>query len=92
MQQVDDGDGEEDEGAYQGEDAEDLCFEGEVDEEADKYEFGDRKTTIEVEDIDLVFEVVKDIVREKGDKAIKEYYPKSTLSVPFEKTNKEDHG
>jgi len=92
MQQIDSGDGEEDECADQGEDAKDLCFKGEEDEQGDKYEFAYRKTAIEVEDIDFVFEVMKDIIREKRDKAVKEYYPESTLSVPSEETNKEDHG
>jgi len=62
MQDVYDSDGEEDEGAYQGEKTECLCFEGKVDEQAEEDEFADRKTTIEVENIDPVFEIMKDIV------------------------------
>jgi hypothetical protein len=37
-------------------------------------------------------QVAIDIICEEGGEAIKEYYPKSTLPVSFEKTNKEDHG
>ena len=92
MEHVDDGDGAEEETAYQDNNAECLSWEGEVDEQADQYEFADRKSTIEVESIDGVMQVTIDIICEEGAEAIKEYYPKSTLSVSFEKTNKEDHG
>jgi hypothetical protein len=65
MEHINDGDGGEEEGADDYEYAEDLCFQGEVDEQAYKYEFTDRKTTIEVEAGAGVMQVAIDIICEE---------------------------